>query len=299
MAEDWRQTLSDVAAVTVTPFAGRELDAIDIAALEANLGFLVSRGVRLLVAGGNTGEFATLTPSERLDIVRAHVAVADGRARVIAGVGFRLDEALDLGRQALDAGASGLLVHEPPIPYSTDRGLTEYYLRLARGLSDAPLILYLRDRLMSVASLERIVREAPSVVGIKVGVPDVMYMAELRNIAPDVTCVCAVGEEFAIDFWQGGATGFTSGVANFLPTHPLAAFAELRLGRFSEARAIISRLLPIEKMRGRRDGGNNVAVIKAAMDILGLSGGGVRPPLSGLLPRERVDLARILRGLAD
>ncbi len=288
-----------MAVLTVTPFAGRELDSVDGAALEANLAFLVRRGARLLVAGGNTAEFATLTPAERLEVVRVHVAAGAGGVRVLAGVGYQIDEAIELGRGALGLGATALFVHQPPVPYSTDRGLAEYYLRLARGLPDAPLILHLHNALLRPASLERVIRDAPTIVGVAVDVPELSYLADMRNAAPDIAWMCGVGEEFASEFWQAGAPGFTSGIANLLPTHSLAAFAELRLGRFSEAAGVINRVLPLERVSARHKAGNNVAVIKAAMDVLGLAGGGVRPPLSGLPPRERVELARLLRNLAE
>ena len=57
----WRTALADVAVVTVTPFAGDEQQRIDIGGLERNLAHLVNGGARLLVAGGNTGEFAALS----------------------------------------------------------------------------------------------------------------------------------------------------------------------------------------------------------------------------------------------
>jgi hypothetical protein len=54
----WRQILADVAVVTVTPFAGERLETVDHDGLARNLERVLGGGARLLVAGGNTGEFA-------------------------------------------------------------------------------------------------------------------------------------------------------------------------------------------------------------------------------------------------
>ena len=84
----WGGILADVAVVTVTPFTDA-LRAVDHGGLERNLERLIGGGVRLLVAGGNTGEFAALSDEEIAETVRTHVRQARGRARVIAGVGYR------------------------------------------------------------------------------------------------------------------------------------------------------------------------------------------------------------------
>src|SRR5437016_4815416 len=94
----WREILADVAVVTVTPFRGDQLERVDHDGLRRNLEHVLAGGARLLVAGGNTGEFASLARDEAIEIVRTHVAVAAGRARVLAGVGYRLERAIKLGR---------------------------------------------------------------------------------------------------------------------------------------------------------------------------------------------------------
>src|SRR5687767_5463655 len=82
----WAQVLADVAVVTVTPFTADGLRAVDHAGLKRNLERLIHGGIRLLVAGGNTGEFASLSDAEAVETVRTHVRAARGRGRVIAGV---------------------------------------------------------------------------------------------------------------------------------------------------------------------------------------------------------------------
>jgi 4-hydroxy-tetrahydrodipicolinate synthase len=289
----WCAILNDVAVVTVTPFSGPRLEAVDREGLERNVRWLVDRGVRLLVAGGNTGEFAALSPAELSEVVAAHVAAAAGRARVLAGVGYRLEETVQLGRAAMAAGADGLLVHHPIHPYASEAGLVSYYERLAGSLPGVPLVLYVRGPQLTPRSVRPLAAQS-SIVGVKVGIPDPALFEELAAAAPELAWVCGLAEGQAIPFWSAGAIGYTSGIANFAPELSLGVFDDLKAGRLEAAGQSVERVRPIENLRAARDGANNVAVIKAAMDLLGLAGGKLRPPLSALGGGDRANLERIL-----
>jgi 4-hydroxy-tetrahydrodipicolinate synthase len=290
----WRRILADVAVVTVTPYAGRHLETIDHDGLERNLGHLSRGGVRLLVAGGNTGEFAALADAEVVDVVGAHARLAQGRATVIAGVGHRLERAVELGRASIEAGADGLMVHHPIHPYASEAGLVTYYTSLAEALPGVPLILYVRGPQLTPASVRRLAT-VESIVGVKMGQADPERFATLVAAAPDLAWVCGLAEGWAVRFWEAGAIGFTSGFANVAPDRSLEVLAALVAGDLPRAERLVSRLQPIEQLRAGRGEANNVAVIKAAMDLVGLVGGGLRPPLSELNQEDHAELVRILR----
>jgi 4-hydroxy-tetrahydrodipicolinate synthase len=292
----WREILADVAVVTVTPFTGDGLAAINHEGLGRNLDHLVRAGVRLLVAGGNTGEFAALSRSEIIETVRTHVGVARGRARVIAGVGYRTEDAIELGRASMDAGADGVMVHHPIHPYASETGLVRYYQRIAEGLPGVPLILYVRGPQLTADGVRQLAA-IESIVGVKVGQPDPERFARFVAAAPELAWVCGVAEAWAVPFWTKGAIGFTSGFANVAPERSLAVLDALKGGDIDGAAALIDRLRPAEQLRASHGDANNVAVIKAAMDLIGLAGGGLRPPLSELEPPDRAELVRILRAL--
>jgi len=290
----WRRILADVAVVTVTPFSGERLQGVDHEGMVRNLEHLVRGGVRLLVAGGNTGEFSALSDSEIVETVRTHVRVALGRARVIAGVGYRREEAVELGRASIEAGADGLMVHHPIDPYASEAGLVDYYAALAEALPGVPLIPYIRGPQLSSDGVRRLAH-LESIVGVKMGLADPERFGRLVAAAPELPWVCGVAEEWAVPFWKLGAIGFTSGLANFAPERSLAVFDALKARDLAAAETLVNRLRPIEDLRARHGGANSVAAIKAAMDLLGLVGGGLRPPLSTLEPDDHVELIRILR----
>jgi 4-hydroxy-tetrahydrodipicolinate synthase len=288
----WARILADVAVVTVTPFSG-DLRSVDHDGLDRNLERLIRGGVQVLVAGGNTGEFAALSADETVEIVGTHARVARGRARVIAGVGYRLEHAVELGRASIEAGADGLMVHHPIHPYASEAGLISYYAALADALPGVPLILYVRGPQLTPDGVRRL-GAIESIVGVKMGQPDPERFAGFVGAAPELAWVCGVAEAWAVPFWRAGAIGFTSGLANLAPERSLEVLAALKAGDLSQAEALVDRLRPIEALRARRGDANNVAVIKAAMDLVGLAGGALRPPLSALEPADHAELIRIL-----
>jgi 4-hydroxy-tetrahydrodipicolinate synthase len=289
----WARILADVAVVTVTPFSGDRLRNVDHAGLERNLEHLIRGGVQLLVAGGNTGEFAALSEAEVIETVRTHARLARGRARVIAGIGYRLGRAVELGRASIQAGADGLMVHQPIHPYASEAGLLTYYSELADALPGVPLILYVRGPQLTADGARR-VASIESIVGVKVGQPNPDRFAGFVGAAPELAWVCGVAEAWAVPFWKAGAIGFTSGLANVAPERSLEVLAALKAGDLVQAALLVDRLRPIEALRARRGDANNVAVIKAAMDLVGLAGGGLRAPLSALEPDDHAELTHLL-----
>lgn len=289
----WARILADVSVVTVTPFLDDGPRSVDHAGLERNLEHLLRGGVRLLVAGGNTGEFAALSEAELVDTVRTHARVASGRARVVAGVGYRLQTAIELGRASIEAGADALMVHHPIHPYASEAGLVRYYGALADALPGIPLILYVRGPQLTADGV-RGLAQIDSIVGVKMGQPDPERFAMFVAAAPDLAWVCGVAEAWAVPFWAAGAIGFTSGLANFAPERSVEVLAALQAHDTVRAMTLVDRLRPIEDLRAAHEDANNVAVIKAAMDIIGLAGGPLRPPLSGLEPDDHAELTRIL-----
>jgi 4-hydroxy-tetrahydrodipicolinate synthase len=289
----WREILADVAVVTVTPFRGDRLELIDHDGMARNIQHLLRGGVRLVVAGGNTGEFAALSPTEVVETVRTHVRAATGRARVLAGVGYRLERTIELGRASMQAGAHGLMIHHPIHPYAGEAGLVAYYESIAAALPGVPLVLYVRGPQLTPDGVRRL-SAVDSIVGVKMGQPDPARFAALTAAAPEMAWVCGVAEAWAVPFWAEGAIGFTSGLANIAPKRSMDVLAALKAGELRRADALIDRLRPFEELRAGHGDANNVAVIKAALDRIGLAGGELRPPLSRLDAADAASLERIL-----
>ncbi len=281
--------LADVSAVTATPFGG---DAIDLDGVARNARFLAEAGVRVIVCGGNTGEFYSLSPEELRAIVEATVSSVPSDTLVVSGAGYRPELAVRFAREGLSAGAGAVMLHYPIHPFVGEEGLARYYVEVAEGV-EAPLVLYVRGPHLSQRVLEAVLAGA-EIVCVKYAVADLVAFARLAAAAPELTWVCGLAETWAPFFWEAGARGFTSGLVNVAPALSLGLQAALRAGDRAEALRLWHQALPFEQLRARHGDANNVAVVKAALDLVGLAGGPPRPPLSALSGEDTAELERIL-----
>ena len=124
-----RKALTGISGILVTPFDAA--DAIAPARLKPIVDRAVSAGVHVLVANGNTGEFYALSTQEAEAMVHAAAEHIDGRVPLIGGVGRSIVDACKLARASRVAGAAALMVHQPPDPFVSPRGVVSYMQRLA------------------------------------------------------------------------------------------------------------------------------------------------------------------------
>src|SRR2546427_1722913 len=123
----------------VTPFRAGEIDR---RALGALLERQIEAGTHGLVPCGSTGEAATLTHDEHVQVVREVVRLARGRVPVIAGTGSNSTaEAIRLTRGAEEAGADGALFISPYYNKATQEGIYRHYATVAEA-TRLPIILY-------------------------------------------------------------------------------------------------------------------------------------------------------------
>src|SRR6059058_4974616 len=123
----------------VTPFRAGEIDRRALAALVERQ---IDAGTHGLVPCGSTGEAATLTHDEHVEVVREVVRLARRRVPVIAGTGSNSTaEAIRLTRGAEEAGADAALLISPYYNKPTQEGLYRHYAAVAEA-TRLPIILY-------------------------------------------------------------------------------------------------------------------------------------------------------------
>ena len=289
---DLAERLRTVHAINVTPFS--EDGSVDRASLEKNVEFLLSNGLEVIVPCGNTGEFYSLSLEEAEAVTRFVVERVDGRATVVAGIGHDTRTAGRLASSAQDAGADAVMIHQPAHPYLTPEGLVRYYTGIARGL-DIGVALYVRHETIDREVLRR-VTALENVVAIKYAINDLPTFGHLvQSIEDPVVWICGTAEMWAPFFFVVGAEGFTSGLVNVAPEKSLEMLQGLRAGDRESVQAVWREVAPLERLRARAHSGYNVAVIKAAMDLLGLAPGRVREPASELDETDKQELVRILK----
>jgi 4-hydroxy-tetrahydrodipicolinate synthase len=281
MAQTLNAALRGVSGILVTPFgedgdiAPRRLVPIIERALAA--------GVHIPVVNGNTGEFYALTTDEACRMVAEVAVMVNGRAPLVAGVGRSIRDACALARASASAGASALMIHQPPDPFVSPRGVVDY-VRAIADASGLPLVLYLRNDSIGTAAIADLCA-VPGVQGVKWATPNPLKLAEaMAACDPGIVWAGGLAEVWAPAFYAVGARGFTSGLINIWPQRSVAIHAALETGNYDGANELIRGMRAFEEIRATEMNGANVTGVKAALSAIGNDCGPTRPPSAWPLP---------------
>jgi 4-hydroxy-tetrahydrodipicolinate synthase len=288
-----RKALTGISGILVTPFDSN--DEVAPLRLKPIVDRAIQAGVHVLVANGNTGEFYGLTTSEAERMVHAAAEHVAGRAPLLGGVGRSIRDACALARASKQAGASALMVHQPPDPFVSPRGVVAYVQRIAEAGQGLPLMLYLRNDGIGLDTIEKLCN-VPGVAGVKWACPTPLRLAEaIRRGDPGIVWVGGLAETWAPPLCAVGARGFTSGLINVWPEHSVAIHAALEAGDYVRANKLIDVMNVFEEIRAEEQNGTNVTAVKAALQLMGQDCGPTRPPSAWpLTDRQMVALRRLL-----
>jgi dihydrodipicolinate synthase/N-acetylneuraminate lyase len=277
-----------IPAVT-TPFDATT-GAVDPDAFERNLAALLDAGVHGFVATGTMGEAASLSPEERRLVIETAVAAAAGRVPVIAGVSSGTPAAsIGYAADAAAAGADAIMLL-PPLGYRADARETVAFYRTVADATALPIMAYNNPEAsgvdMAPAMIAQIAAEVEQVVAVKECSGDARRIAALLNAAPDLE-VLVGGDDWALEGFAAGATGWVTGVADCAPSECVELYDACRAADLERARAIYGRLLPLARLDMTP---KLVQFFKGAQDALGFVGGPVRPPRLALDDADRAIL---------
>lgn len=291
----FRKALTGISGILVTPFDGE--DRIEPAKLRPVIDRAIGAGVHILVANGNTGEFYGLTTAEAEAMVHAIAEQIGGRAPLLGGVGRSIGDAVSLAKASKKAGATALMVHQPPDPFVSPRGVVAYVQRVAEAGDGLPLMLYLRNDGIGLDMIEKLCA-VEGVAGVKWACPTPLKLAEaIRRSSPEIVWVGGLAETWAPPLYAVGARGFTSGLINVWPAHSVAIHAALDAGRYEEANRLIAIMQGFEEIRAEEQNGTNVTGVKAALALMGNDCGPTRPPSAW--PLTEIQHGKLRRLLAD
>src|SRR5829696_8383491 len=287
-----RKAFTGISGILVTPFD--EQDRIAPNRLKPIIDRAVNAGVHILVANGNTGEFYGLTTAEAEHMVHAIAEQIGGRVPLLGGVGRSVGDACALAKASRAAGATALMVHQPPDPFVSPRGVVAYVERVAEAGGGLPLMLYLRNDTIGLDTIERLCR-VPGVAGVKWASPTPLRLAEaIRRGSSEIVWVGGLAETWAPPLYAVGARGFTSGLINVWPEHSVAIHAALEAGDYARANRLIDVMLDFEEIRAEEQNGTNVTAVKAALQLMGEDCGPTRPPSAWPLTDNQMGRLRTL-----
>jgi 5-dehydro-4-deoxyglucarate dehydratase len=289
-----RDKLNGVIAFPVTPFK-KDL-SLDLDGLRKNLRMLMKHPICTVIAAGGTGEVYGVSPAEHRAVLRATVEEVGNRVPVLAGVGVNAPVGRELAEQAADAGASGLLIFPPWYPNADDEGMIAYYKSIADATALGVLI-YNRDWYNpGPAMVERIAQNIPKLIAWKDAQGDIRRYQMIRQRVGDrLHWIGGSGDDMVPAYYSMGIRTYTSSIANVAPRLSIRLHELASAGHSEELSKLMNELvIPLYEMRARRKG-YEVSTMKAMMDMLGMTGGPVRPPLVDLKPNEMEEI----RGALD
>ena len=287
-----RNKLSGVIAFPVTPF--KEDLSLDLPALHQNLTHLLQYQICAIAAAGGTGELYSLTPAEYMRGIELTALAVEDRVPVIAGVGFGQRLAVEMAQTAEKAGADGILVFPPYYPNAEDDGLFEYY----RAIGDATrlgMIIYSRDWATFTPSMVERLTSIPTLIAWKDGQGDIRSLQAIMNrIGERLHWIGGAGDDLVAAYYSIGIRTFTSSIATVAPLLSLKLHELAESSDYDALKELLDRcVIPLYALRARRRG-YEVSAMKAMMDMVGLNGGPVRPPLVNVKPDEENELRTIL-----
>jgi len=288
-----RSRLSGVIAFPITPF--KEDLSLDLPGLHENLTKLIAHPISAVVAAGGTGEMYSLTPAEYARVIELTVHAIEGRVPVIAGVGFGQRLGIEMAQAAEKAGADGVLAFPPYYPNADDAGLLEYYRGIAAS-TRLGMLIYSRDwTTFTPAMVERLAAAIPSLVAWKDGQGDIRRLQSIMNHVGDrLHWIGGAGDDMVAAYYSTGIRTFTSSIATVAPRLSLRLHELGVAGDGETLGELLERcVIPLYSIRSRRKG-YEVSTMKALMDMVGMSGGVVRPPLVNVTAEEEDELRLIL-----
>ncbi|HLK64576.1 MAG TPA: 5-dehydro-4-deoxyglucarate dehydratase [Bryobacteraceae bacterium] len=293
-----RDLIRGVLGFPVTPF--RQDLSLDLDALAANVDEMADYPFCALVAAGGTGEIYSLTPEEAGEVVRVTVDAVNGRMPVVAGTGYNDVLGADIARRAAKAGADCILALPPYYSNAPFEGLIDYY-RAIGAATDLPLMVYSRDWAVFTAGMvARVADKVPTLTFWKDGQGDPRkYQRIMHSVGDRLAWLGGLGDDCVPGYFAVGVQAYTSSISNIAPRLSLE-LAEAGMARdFARLDVLMEKYVhPLYAIRDRVKG-YEVSAMKAAMEILGMRAGPVRPPLTNCAQQDIEDLKKLMEVYAD
>jgi len=280
----------------VTPFRNGKVDEAKVREL---VEFHTSHGTDGLIPCGTTGESPALSHDEHRRVVELVVEAAQGRIPVIAGTGSNSTaEAIDLTRHAERAGAAGALVVNPYYNKPTQEGLYRHFRAVAESVAIPILVYNIQSRTavnVETVTLERLVRDAKNVVGVKEASGSLDQMSQVIAACGPGFSVLSGDDNLTLPLLAIGGHGVISVIANIVPRETAEMVHAALDGDWKRARELHYKLFPLARAAFLE---TNPIPIKEAMAMASMIEPEFRLPMCRMGDANRERLRAILKSYA-
>lgn len=259
--------------------------------------WLINNGSDGLVVAGSTGEAATMSAEEKLELFRVVVNRINKRVPVIAGTGSNnTADSVKMTKMAEAMGVDGALIVGPYYNKPTQEGFYQHFAAVAQS-TGLPIIVYnVPGRTasnISPAIVARLAADFENIVAIKEAAGNVAQVAELYSVLPEEFTIYSGDDGLIIPFMSVGATGLISVLSNIgggILQDVMQAYED---GRVREAAKLNARMVPLANAMFIE---TNPIPVKAAVTLVtGIDAGQPRLPLTPMEPENKAKMVAVLQ----
>lgn len=259
--------------------------------------WLINNGSDGLVVAGSTGEAATMSAEEKLELFRVVVNRINKRVPVIAGTGSNnTADSVKMTKMAEAMGVDGALIVGPYYNKPTQEGFYQHFAAVAQS-TGLPIIVYnVPGRTasnISPAIVARLAADFENIVAIKEASGNVAQVAELYSVLPEEFTIYSGDDGLILPFMSVGATGLISVLSNIgggILQDVMQAYED---GRVREAAKLNARMVPLANAMFIE---TNPIPVKAAVTLVtGIDAGQPRLPLTPMEPANKAKMVAVLQ----
>ncbi|XBC42375.1 MAG: 4-hydroxy-tetrahydrodipicolinate synthase [Buchnera aphidicola (Meitanaphis elongallis)] len=185
--------------------------------LKKLVNYHVENGTRAIISVGTTGESATLSQEEHIEVIMLTLKMSKNRIPIIAGTGSNAtSEAILLTKKFESSGVSACLTVTPYYNRPTQEGLYKHFKAISKH-THLPQILYNVPKRTGCDLMPNTViklSKLHNIIGIKEATGDLSRVQKIKSSVDDTFLLISGDDATALDFVQLGGQGVISVTAN-------------------------------------------------------------------------------------
>ncbi len=290
----FKDYFGEILTAMVTPFDGNGY--IDWPALDNLVEHLLQNGSDTLVVTGSTGEAATLSTAEKLQIYAHVVAKVGDRAKVIAGTGTNdTKQTIELTQRAQAIGVHGAMLVAPYYNKPPQNALYAHFKAVAAA-SELPILIYNVPGRTACnilpATILRLAR-IDNIFGVKEASGNLDQVSEIAALAPPDFVVYSGDDSLTLPILAIGGHGVVSVASHLIGRQLKQMVQAYKQGNVRQAQQLHAEVFPICRAMFVT---SNPVPLKAALNMIGVEVGQPRLPL---LPCSGQEEAAVRQALLD
>ncbi len=260
--------------------------------------YLINNGNDGLVVAGSTGESATMSHEEKLELFRVVAKRVNGRAFVVGGTGSNdTMDSVKLTKEAAATGVDGVMLVGPYYNKPTQEGSYQHFKTIAAA-TELPVIVYnVPGRTASnilPATVARLAADVKNIVAIKEAAGSVDQAAELRKLLPEDFTIYSGDDGLTLPFFAVGANGVISVAGHVVAKQMKEMMIAFEARDIATARRIHLQLFDFFKLIFITT--NPIPIKTAASLVSRIDCGPLRLPLTELTVAEK---AKLVKGMLE